>query len=87
MFFTLIPVLALLSNYDRENCLINIGTRGAIRERTSLSQSEFASLIGVSVKTLQNWEQDRRRPTGPAATLLRIIACEPRLAVKAIHQR
>ena len=58
----------------------------AIRERTSLSQSEFATLIGVSVKTLQNWEQDRRRPTGPAATLLRIIAHEPRLAVKAIHQ-
>ncbi len=58
----------------------------AIRERTSLSQAEFAQLIGVSVKTLQNWEQDRRRPTGPAATLLRIIAYEPRLAVKAIHQ-
>jgi putative transcriptional regulator len=58
----------------------------AIRERTSLSQSEFARLIGVSVKTLQNWEQDRRRPIGPAATLLRIIAYEPRLAVKAIHQ-
>src|SRR5438128_7487353 len=38
----------------------------AIREKTSLSQTEFARLIGVSVKTLQNWEQDRRRPTGPA---------------------
>ena len=36
----------------------------AIRERTSLSQSEFAHLIGVSVKTLQNWEQGRRKPTG-----------------------
>lgn len=58
----------------------------AIRERTSLSQSEFASLIGVSIKTLQNWEQDRRRPTGPAATLLQIIAHEPRLALKAIHR-
>src|SRR5260370_40662024 len=58
----------------------------AIRERTSLSQSEFADLIGVSVKTLQNWEQDRRRPTGPSATLLQIIAYDPRLAVKAIHQ-
>jgi len=58
----------------------------AVRERTSLSQSEFARLIGVSVKTLQNWEQDRRHPTGPAAALLRIIACEPRLALKAIHQ-
>ena len=58
----------------------------AIRERTSLSQAEFADLIGVSVKTLQNWEQDRRRPTGPAAALLRIIAHEPRLAVRAIHR-
>ena len=58
----------------------------AIRQRTRLSQSEFARLIGVSVKTLQNWEQERRRPTGPAATLLRIIAHEPRLAMEAIHR-
>ncbi len=57
-----------------------------ISERTSLSQSEFAGLIGVSVKTLQNWEQDRRRPTGPAAALLSIIEHDPVLAVKAIHR-
>jgi putative transcriptional regulator len=61
------------------------GVRG-IRERTSLSQSEFAPLIGVSIKTLQNWEQDRRRPTGPAAALLSIIEHDPALAVKAIHR-
>ena len=58
----------------------------AIRERTSLSQSEFAHFMGVSVNTLQNWEQDRRHPSGPAAALLRIIASEPRLAAKAIHR-
>jgi putative transcriptional regulator len=65
-----------------------IGASGVrrIRERTNLSQSEFARLIGVSVKTLQNWEQDRRRPAGPAAALLRIIAHEPQLAVSAIHR-
>ena len=57
-----------------------------IRERTSLSQSEFAQLIGVSVKTLQNWEQARRRPTGPAAALLSIIEHDPALAVRAIHR-
>jgi putative transcriptional regulator len=57
-----------------------------IRERTMLSQSEFANLIGVSVKTLQNWEQHRRRPTGPAAALLSIIEHDPALAVKAIHR-
>jgi putative transcriptional regulator len=60
------------------------GVRG-VREKTSLSQSEFADLIGVSVKTLQNWEQERRRPTGPAAALLRIIAYDPKLAIRAIH--
>src|SRR5437899_1063877 len=65
--------------------LRSLGLR-AIRERTSLSQSEFARLMGVSVKTLQNWEQDRRHPTGPAAALLKIIAYEPQLAVKAIHR-
>lgn len=58
-----------------------------IRERTKLSQPEFAELIGVSVKTLQNWEQDRRKPTGPAEALLRIIAHKPKLAIQAIHGR
>jgi len=61
------------------------GVRG-IRERTSLSQSEFAQLMGISVKTLQNWEQDRRRPTGPAAVLLSIIEHDPALATKAVHR-
>ena len=79
---------AILRGQKNPSRRFEVGPSGirAIRERTSLSQSEFASLIGVSVKTLQNWEQDRRRPTGPAAALLRIIAYEPRLAVRAIHQ-
>jgi putative transcriptional regulator len=55
-----------------------------IRERTSLS--EFAQLIGVSVKTLQNWEQARRRPNGTAAALLSNIEHDPTLAMKAIHR-
>jgi putative transcriptional regulator len=58
----------------------------AIRERTKLSQSEFARLVGVSVKTLQNWEQERRKPSGPAAALLKIIANDPRLALDALHR-
>ena len=69
----------------RRTTFQNTGVR-VIRERTSLSQSEFAQLIGVSVKTIQNWEQDRRRPTGPAAALLSIIAHDPATAVKAIHR-
>jgi putative transcriptional regulator len=56
-----------------------------IREGTKLTQSAFAEMIGVSVKTLQNWEQNRRNPTGPAAALLRVIRHDPKLAVRAIH--
>ncbi|MCX6620877.1 MAG: NadS family protein [Acidobacteria bacterium] len=79
---------AILRGQKEPSRRISIAASGVreIRERTSLSQSEFAHLIGVSVKTLQNWEQDRRRPTGPAAALLSIIAYEPQLAVKAIHR-
>ncbi|MPM66214.1 hypothetical protein SDC9_113121 [bioreactor metagenome] len=58
----------------------------AVRERTGLSQSEFAHLIQVSVKTLQNWEQHRRAPTGPAAALLKIVDSEPRIALEALHR-
>ena len=79
---------AILRGQKKPSRRIIIGSSGvrAIREQTNLSQSEFADLIGVSIKTLQNWEQDRRRPTGPAAALLQIIAHEPQLAVKAIHR-
>jgi putative transcriptional regulator len=59
----------------------------AIRKKTGLSQAEFAGMIRVSVKTLQNWEQKRRSPTGPAAALLHIVAKEPQTAVKALHGR
>jgi putative transcriptional regulator len=78
---------AILRGRQRPSRRIVIRASGVrdIRERTSLSQSEFAQLIGVSVKTLQNWEQDRRRPTGPAAALLSIIQHDPALAMKAIH--
>ena len=57
----------------------------AVREQIGLSQSEFARLMRVSVKTLQNWEQHRRTPTGPAAALLKIMASAPDVAVKSLH--
>ena len=56
-----------------------------IRSDYKLSQPEFAALMGISVKTLQNWEQHRREPTGPAAALLKIVATEPKLALKSLH--
>ena len=57
----------------------------AVRERIGLSQSEFASLMRVSIKTLQNWEQHRRNPTGPAAALLKIVLAAPDIALKTLH--
>jgi len=57
----------------------------AVREQIGLSQSEFAQLMRVSIKTLQNWEQHRRTPTGPAAALLKIVTNAPDLALKTLH--
>ncbi len=58
----------------------------AIREKLCLSQIEFANLMRVNVRTLQNWEQHRRRPTGPAAALLKIVATAPEAALQALHR-
>lgn len=49
----------------------------ALREGLALTQKEFAALIGVSSKTLENWEQGRRQPTGPAAVLLVMVEHDP----------
>ena len=57
----------------------------AIRKKTGLSQSQFALLIGVKLKTLQNWEQGRRCPVGPARALLKIFQTDPQGAIKALH--
>jgi len=49
-----------------------------VRENTGLSQARFAQLLGVSVRTLQDWEQGRRAPSGAARTLLMVAAKNPR---------
>lgn len=64
-------------------------TRGldvrAAREKTGLSQAEFARLLQVSKGTLLNWEQGRRMPTGPARALLKAVANDPEHVLKALH--
>lgn len=57
--------------------VITMPAVAAIRERTGLSQAKFASLLGVSVRTLQEWEQGRRAPSGAARTLLMVAARNP----------
>jgi putative transcriptional regulator len=57
----------------------------AIRKAANVSQAQFAKLIGVNLRTLQNWEQRRTRPTGPALALLKIVASNPRSAIEALH--
>jgi len=57
----------------------------AIRAKTGLSQSRFASAMGVSKRTLENWEQGRRSPTGPARALLKILDADPEYALKTLN--
>jgi putative transcriptional regulator len=57
----------------------------AVRASLGASQSEFALMIGVSVATLQNWEQGRRYPDRPALALLRLAARNPRAVAEALH--
>lgn len=57
--------------------VLNVPSVAAIRERINLSQARFAALLGVSVRTLQDWEQGRRAPSGAARTLLLIAHRNP----------
>ena len=59
--------------------VVNIPNVAGIREKTGLSQARFAALLGVSVRTLQDWEQGRRAPSGAARTLLLVANRSPRV--------
>ena len=62
--------------------VINIPDVSQIREKTGLSQIRFAKLLGVSVRTLQDWEQGRRAPSGAARTLLLIADQDPQALLR-----
>jgi putative transcriptional regulator len=57
------------------------------RAKTGLSQQDFASLLGVSARTLQDWEQGRREPTGAAKTLLKVAASHPKILLALPRER
>ena len=57
--------------------VINVPDIAKTRKKTGLSQARFAQLLGVSLRTLQDWEQGRRAPSGAARTLLMIAAKNP----------
>jgi putative transcriptional regulator len=56
-----------------------------IRSRLGLSQTEFAMMIGVSARTVQNWEQKRREPEGAAKALLLVADRHPEMVLDALH--
>jgi len=57
----------------------------SVREKSGLSQSRFAALMGISVGTLRNWEQGRRKPEGSARVLLRVVARHPEAVLDAVE--
>jgi putative transcriptional regulator len=57
--------------------VINVPDVSSVRAKTGLSQAQFSKLMGVSVRTLQDWEQGRRAPSGAARTLLLVASRNP----------
>lgn len=59
----------------------------SIRDNLKLTQQQFANLLGISTRTLQNWEQGRRSPEGPARVLLQVAAKHPKILLDVVHQK
>ena len=74
---------AILRGEKQPSRIFTIGVPDVkfIRNRYHLSQKMFAELLGISIKTLQNWEQHRRVPHGPALRLLQVAAIHPKALI------
>ncbi len=82
--------LAFARGEPDHGCIVHIPAEidiKAIREKVDMSQSEFAQTFGFSKRTLQHWEQGMRVPTGPARTLLTVIAREPDIVRRALMEQ
>lgn len=62
--------------------VVNVPSVAEIREKMGLSQSRFPTLLGISVRTLQDWEQGRRTPSGAARTLLLVAEKNPQAVLE-----
>jgi putative transcriptional regulator len=65
---------------------VDVSMAAQARRRLGLSQSQFAGMLGVSVRTFQDWEQGRREPSGAAKTLLRVAAIRPDAVHEALNR-
>lgn len=63
---------------------INVTDAAAARHKTGLSQAQFATLLGVSKRTLQDWEQGRREPSGAAKSLIELAMQRPEVLVEVL---
>ena len=63
----------------REERYAPVSEASQVRQKTGLSQSQFAKSLGISVNTLKSWEQGQRKPSGAAATLMKLINKHPNL--------
>lgn len=63
----------------REGGYAPVSEVSQVRQKTGLSQSQFAKSLGISVNTLKSWEQGQRKPSGAAATLMKLINKHPNL--------
>lgn len=75
----LVSVKEMKSGRAARTTQVIVTAASEARARTGLTQGEFAELLGVSVRTLQDWEQGRRDPTGAAQTLLRVAVKHPKI--------
>ena len=72
-------LLQSINEMQSGRCTVVHSPLVAARTASGLSQAQFAKLMGVSVRTLQDWEQGRRKPSGAARTLLRVAQLHPKI--------